>query len=126
MSLIKYQYSDETYKIIGAAQEVHKILGNGFLEAVYHEALEIEFSEQNIPYQSEKELPINYKKKLLNKKYKVDFLCFDKIIVEIKALSKITSDNEAQLLNYLKASELKVGLLINFGEKSLNVKRMVL
>ncbi|MCK5076916.1 MAG: GxxExxY protein, partial [Calditrichia bacterium] len=113
-------------KIIGAAQEVHKILGNGFLEAVYHEALEIEFSEQNIPYQSEKELPINYKKKILNKKYKVDFLCFDKIIVEIKALSKITSDNEAQLLNYLKASELKVGLLINFGEKSLNVKRMVL
>ena len=123
---MNYKNSEETYQIIGAAQEVHRELGNGFLEAVYHEALEMEFRNKEIPYESEKELNISYKNNLLHKKYKVDFLCFGKIIVEIKALSKLTSDHESQLLNYLKASNLKVGLLINFGERSLKVKQIIL
>ena len=87
--------------------------------------MEIEFIARNIPYRRESKLNIYYKEQLLNKYYEADFICFDKIIIEIKALSGLTSDHESQLLNYLKATKLKVGLLINFGAQSLEYKRMV-
>ena len=114
---------ERTYKIIGAAMEVHKELGSGFLEAVYHEALKKEFQLQGIPYQSQPEVQINYKGDPLKKTYQPDFLCYKKIIVEIKAISQLTPNEEAQILNYLKATKLSPGLLINFGAKSLQHKR---
>lgn len=119
-------YVNESYKIIGAAQEVHKELGPGFLEAVYQEALALELTSRSIPFKMEQDLDIMYKNTKLNKKYYADFICFDKIIVELKALRELTSDHKAQVLNYLKASDFKLGLLINFGEASLKVKRFVL
>ena len=117
---------ERTYKIIGAALEVHKELGSGFLEAVYHEALEKEFKLQGIPYQSKPEVEIVYKGKPLDKTYQPDFLCYEEIIVEIKAISQLTRNEEAQILNYLKATKLSPGLLINFGARSLQHKRFVL
>ena len=105
--------------------EVHRDLGCGFLEAVYQEALEIEFQKQGIPYEKEKLLTIYYKGIKLKKRYSADFVCYDKIIVELKALSDLTTQNEAQVLNYLKTTKLKLGLLINFGSKSLQYKRLV-
>lgn len=116
---------ERTYKIIGAAMEVHNDLGCGFLEPVYQEALEREFQSQGIPYQSQPEVKIYYKGELLNKTYEPDFICYEKIIVEIKALSQLSRTEEAQILNYLKASKLSPGLLINFGAKSLEHKRFV-
>ena len=116
---------EEAYKIIGAAMEVHSILGCGFLEAVYHEALEIEFKYRGIPFESEKLIEIQYKGHNLKKFYQADFICFGKIIVEIKALSDLMPENEAQIINYLKSTSCKLGLLINFGNKSLEYKRFV-
>jgi GxxExxY protein len=116
---------ERTYKIIGCAIEVHKELGCGFLEAVYHEALEREFLDQEIPHKSQPIIKIFYKGKPLNKTYQPDFTCFDEVLVEIKALSELSGIEEAQLINYLKATGLKVGLLINFGSKSLEHKRLV-
>lgn len=118
--------AEETFKIIGACMEVHKTLGNGFLEAVYQEALAKEFGLQGIPFEREKRIAISYKGDILNKQYVADFVCFDKIIIELKALSALSSEHESQLLNYLKATGCKVGLLINFGEKSLTYKRRIL
>ncbi len=118
-------YKDESYKIIGACFEVHKELGNGFLEAVYQEALEIEFAKQQIPFEREKILIIHYKGIKLEKKYIADFICYDKIILELKALSQLTGEHESQILNYLKSTGFKLGLLINFGESSLKYKRLV-
>jgi GxxExxY protein len=124
---IKKQMRDErTYKVIGCGMEVHKELGCGFLEAVYQEALERELAAQKVPFKSQQALEISYKGKPLNKSYQPDFICFGKIIVEIKAISSLSGTEEAQLLNYLKASGLNVGLLINFGAKSLEYKRIVL
>ena len=97
-------YKHEVYQINGAAMEVHRELGCGFLEAVYQEALELEFQFRNIPYRREPQLDIYYKDWLLEKQYKADFICYDKIIVEIKALSGLTSEHDSQLLNYLKAT----------------------
>lgn len=114
-----------TYKIIGAAMEVHKELGCGFLEAIYQEALEKEFFLQGIPYESQKVIEIFYKGKPLDKTYQPDFICYDEIILEIKALSTLSSLEEAQLINYLKATGLSVGLLVNFGARSLEYKRMI-
>ena len=114
-----------TYQIIGAALEVHKELGSGFLEAVYQEALEREFTYQEIPHKSQPPVRIEYKGKPLKKKYEPDFICYDDVIVEIKAMDKLSSNEHAQIINYLKASKLKVGLLINFGSKSLEHKRFV-
>ncbi len=105
--------------------EVHKTLGCGFLEPVYQEALSIEFKKQHIPFEKEKVLSIVYKDIELEKKYIADFICYDKIIVELKALSQLTSEHESQILNYLKATGYKLGILVNFGEKSLIYKRMV-
>ena len=118
-------YKSEVYNIVGAAMEVHTELGPGFLESVYQEALELEFERQNIPYVREKKLKIYYKGVLLNKEFSADFLCYDKILVELKALSELTTQNESQLINYLKASNLRLGLLINFGAQSLEKKRMI-
>jgi len=115
----------KTYAIIGAALEVHKELGSGFLEAVYQEALEKEFINQCIPYDSQPAVKIYYKDQPLNKTYQPDFICFDEVIVEIKALDRLSGIEYAQLINYLKAARLKVGLLINFGSKSLEHKRFV-
>ncbi|MHB1455760.1 MAG: GxxExxY protein [Armatimonadota bacterium] len=106
---------DEVYQIVGAAMEVANQLGSGFLEAVYQEAMEIELLNRGIPYISQKRIDIYYKGILLNKEYIADLLCHDCIIVEIKAIKGITEIEEAQLLNYLKATNLPLGLLINFG-----------
>ena len=116
---------EEVFAIVGAAMEVHKELGPGFLEAVYQEALEIEFTLRGISFESQKELAVFYKGHRLKKTYAVDFLDYDKIVVEIKALDRLTSKEESQLLNYLKATGLEVGVLINFGAASLEWKRMV-
>ena len=119
-------YKEECYKIIGACMEVHKELGPGFLEPVYQEALSLEFYIQGIQFEKEKDIRIVYKGKTLDKWYKADFLCFDKIIVELKAISELSNDHIAQLLNYLKATKLRVGLLVNFGSPSLTYKRLIL
>jgi len=116
---------ERTYKIIGAAIEVHKELGCGFLEAVYQEALGKEFAYQVIPFKPQPIIQIAYKGKPLDKTYQPDFVCFNEVIVEIKAISGLSGTEEAQLINYLKATGLKVGLLINFGSKSLEYKRFV-
>jgi len=105
--------------------EVHKELGCGFLEAIYQEALEREFATQGIPFRSQSVVAIAYKGKPLNKTYQPDFICYDEVIVEIKAMASLSGIEEAQLINYLKATGLKVGLLINFGSKSLEHKRFV-
>ena len=117
-------YKEESYKIIGACMEVHNTLGCGFLEAVYQEALAIEFEKRGIPYIREAELNIEYKGIILSKKYNADFICYDKIIVETKALSELASTHQSQVINYLKATKLKLGILVNFGEESLNQIRL--
>jgi GxxExxY protein len=122
----KYKFQKETYEIIGACFEVHKILGCGFLEAVYQEVLEIEFKRRGIPCEREKELPIDYKGVELKKKYYPDFVCYSEIIVEIKALSQLKEEHMSQVLNYLKATNFELGFVFNFGEKSLKYKRVIL
>jgi GxxExxY protein len=118
---------EETYAIIGAAMEVYYKLGNGFLEAVYHEALSVEMASRGIPYNSQKELRIEYKGQLLNKTYFADFLCFDQIIVEIKSQNQLTPHEWSQLINYLKVSKLRLGLLFNFGSAGrLEYKRVII
>ena len=114
-----------TYEIIGAAMEVHKELGCGFLEAVYHEALERELRTQKIPFKSQSGIRIGYKGIPLKKSYQPDFVCFDEVLVEIKALSNLSGTEEAQLINYLKATGLRVGLLLNFGTRSLEHRRYI-
>ena len=116
---------ERTYRIIGCAMEVHKELGSGFLEAVYQEALEKELADREVPCKAQPVVEILYKGKPLNKSYQPDFICFGEIIVEIKAISTLSGVEEAQLINYLKATGLNVGLLINFGAKSLEYKRLV-
>jgi len=116
---------ERSYNIIGAAMEVHRELGCGFLEAVYHEAFERELMDRKIPYHSKPDIRIAYKGKHLNKTYQPDFICYNELIVEIKAISSLSGTEEAQVINYLKASGIKVGLLINFGAKSLEYKRYV-
>jgi GxxExxY protein len=115
----------KTYKIIGAAMEVHQELGCGFLEAVYHEALTREFYDQNIPFKSQPIVNIQYKGRSLKKTYLPDFICYDTIIVEIKALQNVSGIEESQMINYLKASGIEIGLLLNFGSKSLEYNRFV-
>ena len=117
---------DKTYGIIGAAMKVHSTLKSGFLEAVYQDALEVEFKKLNIPFKREVEIPVFYDGVKLNSRYRADYICFDNIIVELKALKNITNIEEAQLLNYFKATNYRLGLLINFGEKSLVYKRFSL
>ena len=113
-----------TRKIINACMEVHNELGNGFLEPVYQEALEEEFKIQGIPYVREKLLPVMYKGKQLKKEYYADFVCYDDIIVELKAVSVLSKPHKAQVLNYLNAANKEIGLLINFGETKLKWERI--
>ena len=118
-------YKDEVFNIVGAAMEVHRVLGPGFLEAVYQEALAIEFKLRNIPFVEFPKLKIEFKGIVLKKYYVPDFLCYDEIIVEIKAIQKCTKDDEAQIINALKSAKKKVGVLLNFGEPSLLFQRFV-
>ena len=115
----------QTYDIIGAAMEVHRELGDGFLEAVYQAALAIEFAARRIPFRAEVELPVEYKGMRLSCGYRADFVCFENVLVEIKATTALVSPNQAQLLNQLKATKHRRGILINFGAASLEYKRMV-
>jgi GxxExxY protein len=114
-----------TYAIIGAAMEVHRVMGNGFLEAVYREALGLEFAAGNIPFQREVDLPVMYKDTTLGVAYRADFICYDGVVVELKAQKELCSADQSQVINYLKAAGMEVGLLINFGSSSLQYKRFV-
>jgi GxxExxY protein len=115
----------ETYAVIGAAMTVHGELGHGFLEPVYQSALEREFRMQKIPFQREVMIPVSYRGAVLDVSYRADFVCFGGIIVELKALQKLSTIEEAQVLNYLKATGFERGLLINFGTPSLQHKRLI-
>lgn len=115
-----------TQGIIGAAMAVPRELGPGFLEPVYHAALALEFDARLITYHHEVELPVHYKGQRLDVSYRPDVVCYDSVIVEVKALSRLSGVEEAQVINYLKATGLAVGLLLNFGTPSLCFKRFVL
>jgi len=116
----------QTYAIIGAAMEVHRQLGCGFLEAVYQDALAKELALRDVPFKREVELLVSYKGEPLATRYRADYICFDEIIVELKAASTLTPTDVAQLLNYLKATGYHRGLLLNFGARSLQFDRKVL
>ena len=117
-----YKYSDITYKIIGCAMKVHSVLGNGFQEVIYQRCMVIEMSKQGLSFARESEMFIYYDNNKVGTR-RVDFLVEDKIIVEIKAMSQIEDSHFAQVVNYLEASKREIGLLLNFGAKSLQVKR---
>jgi GxxExxY protein len=117
---------EQTFAVIGSAMAVHGELGYGFLEAVYGEALEREFLERNIPFQKQVGLPVIYRGRPLTSSYRADFVCFSSLLIEIKALRKLSGLEEAQVINYLKASGLNRAILLNFGAPSLEYKRLVL
>jgi GxxExxY protein len=117
------QRDPRTYAIIGAAMEVHRQLGGGFLESVYREALTIEFGARAIPFVCEVEIPVYYRATRLQTYFRADFVCYAAVIVEIKALARVGGVEEAQVLNYLKATGFEVGLLLNFGGSSLEHQR---
>ena len=119
----KMIYPHEAYEIIGAAMEVHKTLGQGFLESVYQEAMEIEMSKRNIPFVPQTKIQILYKNVPMEHYFVADFVCYDKIIVELKSVSSILPEHEAQIINYLRATNFKLGILLNFNEESLFYKR---
>ena len=121
-----FYLKEETYKIIGLCMEVHKILGKGHSEVVYKDALEYEFKINGIPYEREKIYEIKYKEIILPRKYIADFVVFDKIIFEVKAISQLTTSDTKQALNYLACSKNKLSLIVNFGEDSLKHKRVIL
>jgi len=105
--------------------EVHRVLGHGFLEAVYHDAMILEVIERSIPHQTEVKIIVTYKGKSLPSYYKADLICFGEVLVELKAQAKLTSADEAQVINYLKATGMSKALLINFGAPSLEYKRLI-
>ena len=114
-----------TYDVIGAGMQVHQRLGHGFLEAVYHEALAIELTLRHVPFRQEVHLPITYREHILKTVYRVDFVCYDTILVELKAVKKLGNNEIAQTLNYLRAGNFAKGLLLNFGALSLEYRRFV-
>ncbi len=115
----KLIYEEESFQIRGAAFEVYKEMGNGFLEAVYQECMEKELTQMGIQFKSQPELTLSYKDETLEQTYKPDLICFDQIIVELKAVSELLPQHEAQLINYLRATGMKLGFLINFGSHPL-------
>jgi GxxExxY protein len=119
-------FKKESYAIIGAAMEVHRTLGKGFLESVYQESLGVEFKKRQIPFCREHLLELFYKGDKLSKYFVADFICFEKIVLELKSVSVLNSEHEAQVLNYLKATKMQLALLINFGASTLQYKRIVL
>lgn len=123
--MTKLVFEEETYKIIGSCIMVHKKLGNGFIEGVYQEALMKELTKAEIPFEQDKKLPIFYEGNELSHYYTANFLCYDKIIVEIKVIGFLDENIKRQSLNYLRSTNLEVGLLINFGENSLTWKRFI-
>lgn len=116
-------YKEESYNIIGAAMEVHRIIGNGFTEPVYQDALEVELRMRGIPYEREKTFDLSYKGVKLDKTFRADFVCYNSIIVELKSVYQLADEHTAQVYNYLKASGLSLGLLLNFGRISLQHER---
>ena len=125
--MVEILFKEESYSIIGACFNVYKDKGCGFLEPVYHECCEIEFAFQKIPFLSQTELELTYRGQILRQRYKPDFICFQKIIVELKAVSALADEHRAQLLNYLNATKMKLGLLVNFGHHpKLEFERIVL
>jgi GxxExxY protein len=123
----KILYKDEGYAIQGAIFDVYREMGNGFLEAVYQECLEKELDRRQIPYQSKVPLILTYKGENLQKTYEADLICFDKIILELKAINEIGNEHRAQVFNYLKATGLRLGILINFGHyPKATIERIVL
>lgn len=125
MSNATSQRDPQTYTIIGAAMEVHTILGSGFLEGVYQDALEQEFIERSIPFIRERSIPVIYKGKPLSTPYRADFVCYDSIIVELKAIKMLTKVEDSQVLHYLKATGLERALLFNFATPQLEHKRLI-
>ena len=125
MNESKLIFEEETYKILGACMEVYKVLGNGFLESVYQEALALEFTARGIEFDEQKNIEIKYKEHTLKQIYKPDFICYGKIIIEVKAVTKLIDEHRAQLHNYLKATNYKLGLLINFGHFPLIEKERI-
>ena len=122
----EYPYQEESYEIIGICMEVHRILGKGFLEIVYKDALEYEFKKKDIPYEREKKYEIEYKDIILPHHFYADFVVHDKIILELKAQKGIVENHYKWVINYLAVSKCKLGLLVNFGEESLVTKRLIL
>lgn len=119
--------SDETYEVVGAAMEVYYKLGPGFLEPVYQQALAIEMELRGIPFRQEARFPISYKERILDKEYVADFFCYDQIVVELKAVSSLSPVDWAQVINYLKVTGCRVGLLFNFGSHGrLEWKKLVI
>jgi GxxExxY protein len=107
-------YPEESFRIMGACFEVYRCMGPGFLEAVYQECLEIEFLERGIPFAAQHQLPLMYKGRTLRQLYKADFVCYDKIIIELKAVNQIINDQGAQAIHYLRATGMRLGILVNF------------
>jgi GxxExxY protein len=123
----KIIYKEESYAIQGAIFEVYREMGCGFLEAVYQECLEKELHARKVPFVAQVELNLSYKGEVLQQKYKPDIICFDKIIIELKAVKQIAPEHEAQVINYLKATNMKLGLLVNFGNyPKVNIIRLAL
>jgi len=122
-SKLAQKYNELTFELIGIALEVHKTLGPGFLEAVYGEAYALELASKNIPFKKEEKIHIKYKDSILKQYYIADFVCYDSIIVELKAVESLMPQHSAQVINYLNATDMEVGLLLNFGERSLKHKR---
>ena len=123
----EFLYKDEAYVIQGAIFEVYRTLGCGFLEAVYQQALEVELTQRNIPFVPQAEIKVEYKGVKLDQTYRADLICYDKIILELKAVQNLLHEHEAQLQNYLRATKMRVGLLVNFGHyPKVEIKRIAI
>jgi len=118
-------YKDEYFKIVGASMEIHRLLGSGLLEIVYKDALEYEFRQRGIPYEREKEYPVEYKGVILPHKFYADFVVYHNIILEVKAVSNIVNEHLAQTLNYITLAKSQLGIIVNFGASSLQHKRVI-